>query len=81
MTGFDLRAWAWLFGPAGLPADVVRRLDDAVREIMGAPVMRDRLVGLGFDLFYRPPAGTAEFVVADMERWGGLVRDAGIQPE
>jgi tripartite-type tricarboxylate transporter receptor subunit TctC len=81
LQGFDLSAWVGLFGPAGVPPDVVARLSDALQRIVESKAMHDKLESLGGET---APAGAAEFdayVRRQLEVWGQKVRDAGIAPE
>ena len=38
MPGFDILAWAGMFGPAGLPPEVVKMLADAVQKALETPL-------------------------------------------
>jgi tripartite-type tricarboxylate transporter receptor subunit TctC len=77
---FDVTYWNGLFGPAGLPADVVATLDRAVTEIMTETRMRDRLATIGLDPAHLPHGQMKELVKSELARWGDLIRRAGIEP-
>ena len=77
---FDLTYWTGLFGPAGLPKDVVATLDRAIAEIMNETAMKDALRALGLDPSYLPAAQMPAYVKAELDRWGVFVREAGIEP-
>ena len=81
IEGFDLSAWLGLFGPAGLPADVVDRLSGDVLKILGKKEVRDRIEALGGDLAPAPSREFGQYVVKQLEVWRVKVRDAGIAPE
>jgi len=54
LPGFDVTNWVGLFGPAGTPADIVRRWNGEVLRVMQTPEMRERLVGEGARASCRP---------------------------
>ena len=78
---FDLNSWNGYFGPAGMPPEIVERLNKAINQIVSNPAVRERLAGLGFDAFSGTPQDFAQFVKDQLELWGQLIRDAGIQPQ
>ncbi|SAI74529.1 putattive exported protein [Bordetella ansorpii] len=81
VPNFDLNSWNGYFGPAGMPPEVVARLNQAINQIVAKPEMRKRLADLGFDAFSGTPQEFGAFVRQQLDLWGKLVRDAGIQPE
>lgn len=78
---FDLNSWNGYFGPAGLPVDVVKKINAAINQIVNNPETKARLAGLGFDAFSGTPEDFAAFVSAQLVLWRDLIKDAGIQPE
>ncbi|TDH59387.1 tripartite tricarboxylate transporter substrate binding protein [Dankookia rubra] len=81
LPGFHVAAWVGLFGPRGLPADVVRRASAALNEACRDPNARQRLSERGDEI----GGGTTEEFAARVRRehaeWGGIVREAGIRAE
>jgi tripartite-type tricarboxylate transporter receptor subunit TctC len=79
--GYDMSVWYMVLGPAGLPPEVVRRLEGALGKTIADPTVNRRLVDAG----YIPGGGTAEAAAAlvrrDAERLGRLVQEAGIKLE
>lgn len=78
---FDLNSWNGYFGPAGMPPEIVARLNAAINQIVSDPQVRQRLAGLGFDAFSGTPESFAAFVSEQLDLWGTLIKDAGIQPQ
>jgi len=78
---FDMSVWYMVLGPAGLPADVVRRWETALGRAIADPVLNQRLVEAG----YIPGGGTAGEAAAlvrrDAERLGRVVHEAGVRLE
>jgi len=81
VADFDLNSWNGYFGPAGMPPDIVARLNAAINQIVSNPDVRKRLAGLGFDAFSGTPDDFAKFVSEQRDLWGKLIKDAGIQPQ
>jgi tripartite-type tricarboxylate transporter receptor subunit TctC len=75
-------AWVGLCAPAGLPAEIVARLHTTTRTILEQPDLRAQLAefGLAADGSLTPAEDTA-FVQAEIERWGQVVRAAGVKLE
>lgn len=79
LPGFESTTWYGVFGPANMPADLTRRLNEEIVKIISAPDFRTWLIqDQGID----PPTVStpAEFRAVqerDVERWAQVVRDAG----
>ncbi|MGV2864319.1 Bug family tripartite tricarboxylate transporter substrate binding protein [Achromobacter sp. AGC39] len=78
---FDLNSWNGYFGPAGLPPEVVAKLNAAINQVVAKPDVKKRLAGLGFDAFSGTPQDFATFVSEQRDLWGKLIKDAGIQQQ
>ena len=81
IQNFDLAAWTGLFGPAGLPQDVVDKLSAALLEMLNRPDIRERMLGFGAEAAPTTPKGLEALVKRQLDAWGAKVKDAGIQPE
>ena len=78
---FDLNSWNGYFGPAGMPPEIVAKLNAAINKIAANPDTKKRLAGLGFDAFSSTPEAFAQFVGEQRDLWGKLIRDAGIEQQ
>ena len=58
LRDFDLAAWTGLFGPAGLPREVVDKLSTTLLQIMAKPEVRERILAAGAE---PTPSDTATF--------------------
>jgi tripartite-type tricarboxylate transporter receptor subunit TctC len=56
-------------------------LYDALRAVLAAPDMQQKLAGIGFDIAPMGPDEFAAYVHAQIRAWGSLIRQAGITPE
>ena len=79
--GLSMRGWAAVFGPAGMPRDVVAKLSWAVNEALKMPSVREQLAVQGFPGKGSTPAELAEFTKVQLDSWGRAVKAAGIQPD
>ena len=70
-----------IFARAGTPKAVVERLHREIVRALALPDVRERLAGLGFEPCSNTPEQFAAQVKADIERWGRVIREAGIKAE
>ena len=78
---FDIAAWTGLFGPAGLPKDVVDKLSGAMLKILARQDFRERMLASNIEPTPSDPAAFRAMVKAQLEMWGEKVKIAGIQAE
>ncbi len=69
--------WFALSGPAGLPADIVNKLNAEVRRVLQLREVRERLRPDGIEPGTLDAAAFTEFVAAEITRWAPLVRASG----
>lgn len=82
VKGFDLTSWNGIFGPAGLPREVVERLDGALQKVMADDKVKSLLTEQGFEVsMSRSPGEFADYVRQQLEHWTDLVHQAGIPAE
>jgi len=81
LAGFDLVGWGGLFGPAGLPADVVRVLSDGVGKALDRKDIAERFWATGMEPFYLPSMDFAGYVAAQLPIWIKAAREAGVEPQ
>ena len=81
MPGFDILAWAGMFGPANLPPEIVKVLADAVQKALSTPLVIERLNAGGTEVFWSGPQEFSEFVKAELVKWTAAIKEAGIEPE
>jgi tripartite-type tricarboxylate transporter receptor subunit TctC len=75
----DLTAVTWfsLSGPAGMPADIVTRLNGETRKALQLPDVRKRLEPEGIEPGTLDPKQFADFVAAEVKRWTPVVKASG----
>ena len=78
-AGYDVVIEAWLgtLVPSKTPAEIVSKLNLAIKEAFAAPDVVQKLAAIGNEADYKTPAQFAETVKADIERWGPVVKASG----
>jgi tripartite-type tricarboxylate transporter receptor subunit TctC len=77
--GFEAMQWYGTVGPAGMPADVVRRLNESQVAVLKAPDLAEKLAGEAVEPWPMPPEQFAQYMKADIERWTALAKARKIQ--
>jgi tripartite-type tricarboxylate transporter receptor subunit TctC len=77
----EIGAWQGVFGPRGLPADVVRSLNAHFNEILKMPDVQARMVQLALVGSGGDPSVLARALANDNERYGKVIKEFGIQAE
>ena len=73
--------WFSLSGPAGVPRDIVNRLNSEVRRILQQPDVRERLRPEGVEIGDLDPQALSAYVAAELKRWAPVVRAAGARAD
>lgn len=81
LPDYEVSAWFGVFGPAGVPAAIVSRLNTEIVRAVGHPEVRERLASQGADAVTSTPAEFAAYVRAEAARWADVVKRANIRPE
>jgi tripartite-type tricarboxylate transporter receptor subunit TctC len=81
LTGFDMDTWAGVFGPARMPRPIVTQLNTELRKIIDSEDVKAKLRAAGFEAFSSSPQELDEFVKVQLEKWGTMIKNAGLQPE
>jgi len=81
VKGADFGLWFGLWGPAGMPADVVNKISTDVRKALADPGVREKLVNLGNAPMDMSSEQFARFVRSEIEDYGKIARAAGIKPQ
>ncbi len=76
---FGIDGWIAFFGPGGMKPEIVAVLHREIARIVGTPEFRKFVFDSGLDYGGMPPAAFAAKVRSDYERWGKVIRDAGVK--
>jgi tripartite-type tricarboxylate transporter receptor subunit TctC len=77
--GFDTSDWKMLVAPAGTPAAVVNRLNAEVEKAMSKPETMAQLLAEGSVPLSGSPQQVAQFLKAEQQRWGAVVREGNFK--
>ena len=81
LPGVESSVWNAFFVPKGTPEPIVRKLNKAMSDTIDNPTIHKRLEDLGLDILpmeQRSPEYLAKYLPAEVERWGKVIRAAGI---
>jgi len=75
---FEVNLWYGLLAPAGTPADMIKRYNSVVAEILREPKVVESLAKQGLTINAGTPEQLSQFLAADAVKWQKVVKDAGI---
>jgi tripartite-type tricarboxylate transporter receptor subunit TctC len=78
VPGFDVSGWHAVFAPAGTPKEIVQRLSDGIRDIVQSPEVSKKIIDNGGVPVGSSPEELLSFAQSETEKFGRIVRDAGI---
>ena len=81
LPGYEFGYWNALYAPAGTPAPVVQKLNALMRNAMQTAAVRNVAEQSGMEVALSSPDEMNRFQIAEYERWGKIIKAAGIQPE
>jgi len=81
MPGSEVYEWNGMFVPAGTPDPIVNRLADALRKALDSDEVRQRIEGLGGEIFAGGPAEAARFIAEQRQLTATIIREGNIKPE
>jgi tripartite-type tricarboxylate transporter receptor subunit TctC len=83
LAGAEASVWNGFFLPKGTPDPIVRKLNKAMSDTVDDPAIRKRLEELGLEIVpkeNRTPEYLAKYLPEEVERWGKVIKAAGITP-
>jgi len=79
LAGYEVNTWFGMFGPAGLLREAVVAVNAEVNAWLDLPETERRFAELGGVKMRLSPEEFADFVRAETEKWGGVIRREGLQ--
>jgi tripartite-type tricarboxylate transporter receptor subunit TctC len=80
LPGYEATAWWGLVAPKNTPAEIVDQLNKELNAALANPKIRAQLADLDGTPFPGSPADFGKLIVDETEKWGRVVKFAGIQP-
>ncbi len=81
VPGFEASSWFGVAAPKGTPADIVNVLNQQINAGLADPTIKARLADMGGMLLAGSPADLGKLIAAETDKWGKVIREAGIMAE
>jgi tripartite-type tricarboxylate transporter receptor subunit TctC len=81
VPGYEASNWVGLVAPSGTPAEIIARLHKEIAEIQNSPKVQKQLAAAGADIRRMSVAEFGAFQTSELEKWGKVVRQAGIKAQ
>ena len=81
VPGFESVTWFGVYGPKGLPPEIVQRVNTALNQALQDKDVKDRLARLGIDPVGGTPQQFAAMLAKDRARWKKIIVERHISPE
>jgi tripartite-type tricarboxylate transporter receptor subunit TctC len=79
IPGFEAVSWGGVMGPAGLPSDIVKRLNTEIIRILKMPDIAEKMTSLGADIVGSSPEEFDKYLRAEIAKWGKVARENNIR--
>jgi tripartite-type tricarboxylate transporter receptor subunit TctC len=81
VPGFAVSGLLGVGAPKGTPAEIVDRLNTEINATLADPKIKARMADLGSEIFTSSPADFGKVIVEETEKWGKVVKFAGLKAE
>lgn len=78
VPGYDASNWLALLGPAGMPKEIVQRLNNEIAKLMAQPDTQKALFDAGVQVSLSTPEGLTQLMQDETVKWSKIVKDAGV---
>lgn len=79
IPGYEALTVIGMFAPARTPAAVIKRLNEELLKVLNNPDLKAKFLNIGVEPVGGTPEQFADFIRADMAKWGKVIRDANIR--
>jgi len=81
VSGVEVRAWFGIAGPAGMPADIVARLEKALQEVTAAPEFVSMSTTTSMDTSFMGAKEFGPYFLSEIDKWADVIKAAGVKAE
>jgi len=81
VPGFEASSWFGIAAPKGTPTDIIETLNRETNAGLADPTIKARLDDMGGMALTGSPADFGKLITDETEKWGKVIRDAGIKAE
>ena len=78
IPGYEMAVWYGAFGPAGMPKDIVDRLNAEISRILFLPEVKKRMADIAVEVAKSTPEELGALARSDAEKWGKIIKDLGV---
>ena len=79
VPGYEAIGWYGIGAPKSTPGDIIEKLNAAVNAALDQPTPKARLAALGVEPMKKTPAEFAQFITAENDKWGKVIRAANLK--
>jgi tripartite-type tricarboxylate transporter receptor subunit TctC len=81
VPGYEASSWQGVGAPKNTPAAIVDKLNRQINAVIADPKMKARLADLGGTVLSSSPADFGKLIADETDKWGRVIKSAGIKPE
>ena len=81
LPGYEMTVWYGAYGPAGMPTEIVARLNTEIANILSLPDVKKRMADIAVETAASSPEELAAMTRADAAKWGGIIKQLGLTPQ
>jgi tripartite-type tricarboxylate transporter receptor subunit TctC len=81
VTDYDVVSWNAFFAPKGTPPEIIKTLNQALREILAEPDVKKQLLELGIEAKASSPEEIFTRLKSDIDKWRAVIERAGISKQ
>jgi tripartite-type tricarboxylate transporter receptor subunit TctC len=81
VPGYEASQWYGLAAPKGTPTELVGKLNAEIKAALTDPAMKKKLSDIGGEMLTSSPAEFGKLIADETEKWGKVVKFAGMKPE
>jgi tripartite-type tricarboxylate transporter receptor subunit TctC len=81
VPGYEMTVWYGAFGPAGMPSDIVARLNGEIARTLALPDVTKKMADIAVEVASSTPDELATRMRTDTEKWGKIIKSLNITPQ
>jgi tripartite-type tricarboxylate transporter receptor subunit TctC len=79
LPGYEAVSWFGMYGPAGMPKEILTRINTEVAKVLHSPDIQKRFIDYGAEAIGNSPEQFAVYLKSEMAKWAKVVKDCGVQ--